>query len=471
MLQKVLTKYWLSIHVGLLLLFSFLLLFHEERSNGVMLLWGALLVFETFLLLPSVRRGETLEDARTRGLHRLARDPLVYIGIALSVIGIVRWLNSGCELMYLTDAKVWRFADPPSDWLPFSIEPKAALYELCVSVAMIICCLMVRNGIGHSGRQKLFHFLPMVASVFAVHAVIDSEFGVEPYATGALKSGACNAGSFFVLWLLVGWGALLDFMRDADRRTGIVFTCLIPGNLLGFLYFTEPVSMALYAIPILGVAIYGSFYLKAQQASKINRARYLLYLFLVICAVTGMTVLVSPKQVVSQKLRSFSAPVKLIEQLVDDRDTRSQMVWKIWAEKPWTGFGPDGFMHHLGFYLQEKEWTLFEADKRFVRNDPLQFLCAKGIIGTGVVLAAVLALLIPIGYRLRLVLGKNMGKKEKATTHVGFLHLPPQVLAGLVVCLFCFLEGLIASPFQSGTFLTSWFFIMALIPGFLPVNR
>ena len=90
-MQKVLTKYWLTIHVGLMLFCPWFYLAQPRVQGFTPLLWLSLIAIEVAVLLPSVRRGETFLDARMRVIRATVKDAFFYIGLAVLVFATVQW--------------------------------------------------------------------------------------------------------------------------------------------------------------------------------------------------------------------------------------------------------------------------------------------------------------------------------------------------------------------------------------------
>ena len=150
------------------------------------------------------------------------------------------------------------------------------------------------------------------------------------------------------------------------------------------------------------------------------------------------------------------------------KNMRTAAALGIWQAHPWMGVGADGFRHFAGLAIAGKDWGLMKADPACVYNDCLQFLCEFGVLGSGVLLAAVLALMIPICYRARIAWGYNAHDGNEGRHFL--MRISPIVLTGVLATFVCFLESWIANPFRFPSLLLSWVCVMAVLPAFLPTR-
>ena len=109
-----------------------------------------------------------------------------------------------------------------------------------------------------------------------------------------------------------------------------------------------------------------------------------------------------------------------------------------------------------------------KTDPSCVFNDCLQFLCEFGVLGAGLLLAAVITLMVPICYRARIA-WEHEAQDENAG-RIFLLRISPIVMTGVLATLVCFLESWIANPFRSHSLLLSWVCVMAVLPAFLPAR-
>ena len=185
-------------------------------------------------------------------------------------------------------------------------------------------------------------------------------------------------------------------------------------------------------------------------------------------ALVGLLVYVFPGNPVVVKIKAAIPVTEYWNTLSALKNMRTAAALGIWQAHPWMGVGADGFRHFAGLAIAGKDWGLMKADPACVYNDCLQFLCEFGVLGSGVLLAAVLALMIPICYRARIAWGYNAHDGNEGRHFL--MRISPIVLTGVLATFVCFLESWIANPFRFPSLLLSWVCVMAVLPAFLPTR-
>ena len=466
-MQAVLTKYWLAIHVALLLFASWASLFLSRASVFVFLLWMSLMAVEALVLLPTVRKSETLADARLRVGQTIVRDPFFYLGLSVVGIVVVQWLNSGCSLVYLPDGDVWQRKPPAIPWAPFSVEPGDALRYVSIFSASFLGGLILRHSVGKAGKRALLTVASIFSGILACYMVWQACLGRVPYAGLALNPGASAYGSFFGFWLLLGMGAYLETLARGQRVAKAFFVFGFIGNLAGMLFFSSAIELVLYLVVTLLFLVYWLAYVRTF-ATKAMQVLFFLVVLATVASVVVSVVFMFPGNPVITKLRSLAEFGQAWADMSGARGIRVSAAIKIWKEHLWVGVGANGFFHFVGTAVEGKAWGLIKNDPDFVYNDGLQALCEFGVLGASLLGAGVVTLLVPVCYRMRLVWMQGGGEKKGGTSFL--LRLSPFVGAGLCATILCFFESWVSNPFRSPGLLTSWVFVMATLPSFLPVN-
>jgi hypothetical protein len=472
MIQKFLTKYWLSFHVLALFVAISLVIFGVAREGAAYIFWLALFAIEALVVLPTVFKSETLLDARSRVLRSLEDDAFTYVGLILVGLVCIQWLNSGCTLVYFPDADVWKYSMPHLEWLPYSIEPRPALALLSVVVALFAGVLVIRNGLGKNGRRFFLEAGTIIGGVIAAFCVFKSHVGVEPYAGWAQQPGVCNLGAFFAFWFLIASGRDLDFPKASP--SGAIFRGMLwwvfafAGNLIGILHFSTPIGVLVYSGVGVLVIIYRVVMLVLQRVSIGKRFRFVLGILLSLALIAGAIIFLVPSSPVKEKMTKVS-DASLWADFTASRQLRTTAAMKIWEAAPWTGVGPQGFSYYLGTVIEDQDWKLTKADRRYVWNDALQFLCEWGVIGSGLLLAIVIILLIPLFIRLKNLFSRHL--RDAETKGDLFLSLDSYLVPGLVAIVTLLVYGYFSSLFQYSVTFLSWFFVLALLPGLLPSHN
>lgn len=467
MIQKFLTKYGLVVHVACACVFPVFFITRPASDGMVPLLWLSLLIFEFMFMLPAVRSGETLADSRYRVSRKLLWDPLFYVGASLILLVLAQWLNSGCKLVYLTDADVWQMSKPSLAWLPFSVEPHAALNRMSVFIACWAVALALRDAMSKSSKRLLLQIMSVASGCFAVYAVAKASAGVEPFAGLARGEGMSALGAFCGFWLLVSMGVFAEALARGQRACITIFLLGVAGNLAGMLFFANVLTLGIYA----ALAVLTIFYCLLYLAPHVPR-HTLLKLFMASVFVMATTVFVLaylwPENPVAHKISSALPVDEYAVEFFATKTVRSQAAVAIWEDYPWAGVGADGFGHFVGLVIIPKDWPHFMKDKAMVYNDWLQFLCEYGVLGCGLLLAAAIMLVVPVCYRARLAL--LFGTHDENDGRVYLLRISPIVVCGVLALLICLLESFITSPLRSPGFLLSWTCVMASLSAFLPTQ-
>ncbi len=468
-MQKVLTKYWLTVHVGLLVVAVGCWVFGVQIKVPLPIIWLSVLAAEAMVLLPSVRRGETLADSRLRVAQALVWDPSLYLGFALFACAVFQCANGNSVLTYMPESDTWQFSAPAVGWLPSGVDGAASRSAAALFAACCVGVTALRQAAGREGKRFLIQTLAAWSGAVALYKVWLAVNGVEPAAALAWVPGAANAGSFFGFWLVLGMGAFVDALARQQRGVELLYACAFVGNLVGLLFFAEGFTILLFAGAGLLLLLYWTFYLSGEVTKSVQLRLWLLTFFVVACMAAGAAV-VFKSNPIEKKVGEAVQSAEYWSELLESKRARSDAALNIWQQYPWVGVGANGFQHYVGTVVSGKDWARFKRDQACTRNDALQFLCEYGGVGLGLILAWVVTLLVPILYRLRLA----WTSRHDAVDHDSRLFLfklPPLVVVGLMATVLTFTEGMFGNPLRMPTLFLSVLLVMASLPSFLPSKR
>lgn len=460
MLQRLVTKYWLTIHLILLLLSSWVGIFSGQNRMGMLSLWLAVFAVQMLILTPALKRGETLREGRGRALSLLFKDPVLYIGSALILFTGLQWFNGGSKLVYHVAAKMWRYAAPPVSGLPYSIDTAIAEHHVVLMFALVVLALCLRVGLGRSSR--IFFLLVMSASsgVLALSSFGFALTGDLFYKSCALAPTAVSSGVFFCFWMFVGIGVFLDAMGNSHEWPWLAYFASVLANLVGVLYFASELVLLAASAGLLIIMIYSLFYVHAIGLRGLASFRFIFLFLLGISICIGIVGWVPAQQPLLAKVANVSSFDSRFNSLMSSKTFRDQLVLKIWDESPWTGVGPGGYSKHMGFYLQDVDWQHVHPDTDLVLNDAIQFFCENGIIGSIFLLAVIIAFISPLFYHVRMLWLQTVHAQS-----IFLADLSPVIVAGSIGALLCIGLSCFASPFQSSGLFLSWFSVLAALPG------
>jgi hypothetical protein len=469
MIQKFLTKYWLAFQVIVLFVAVSMSIFKTEITGSVYLFWLSLFAVEALLLLPTVFKEETIIEARKRVFRSLESDLFTYVGLILAGIVGIQWLNSGCSLVYLPDVDVWKFSSPPVEWLPYSVQPLPSLTLLSMVVSLFAAGLVVRIGLGKSGKRFFLDSATIISGMMAAYAVFQSLSGVAPYTIWASQPSACNPGTFFAFWFLMSLGWNLGFSQSKFEPVKAVLWWIFAfgGNLFGFLQFSSAAGLVVYTVIGALLLIYRISMLFFQPVEASKRVYFVMGVLLVFALVSYSIAFLVPKSPILPRARVL-AEASAIDQMTASRLFRMNAAFKIWEGAPWTGVGANGFSQYLGTVIEPGDWKQTKGDKQFVWNDGFQFLCEWGVIGAGVLAAMIITLFIPLFVKARAIFTAH---DRKFSAWDVFLKFDDYSVPSVVVIVLFLVDGWFSSPFQSPAVLMSWFCVLAVLPGLLPSKR
>ena len=225
-------------------------------------------------------------------------------------------------------------------------------------------------------------------------------FAVTALAAGG---GLTSVGTFFGFWLMLGIGLFIEARARDSHTPRLLFLLAGGGNLLGMLFFASPLMVVVFSVFSVILLLYGAIYLAPLVSKSVQLKLFVGTLFCV-GGIAVSLVYLFPQNPVSAKLGSVWPVDAYWDALSARNSVRAEAAVTVWQQHPWTGVGADGFYHYVALAVKQEQWGLVEQDRALALSDGTQFLCEYGVFGAGLLLAAVIALLIPLCYRARLLL-------------------------------------------------------------------
>ena len=252
MILKVISKYGLAAHLGLLAALPVAFaLFLDADTLGRVLLWWSLFVVVWVMFDPSIRIGEHSADARRRVLVSVIRDPAFYIFLFVALFAVIRWFNSGIALWYDAEQGVWAVKDAAATILPAS-TPDAGFLPMSTAIALCVVIVGMRHALGLSARI----FCGLTASVFAgLGGLVASVYacrGTIPALAQAAKADFTNTpfvGTAFGMLLIfsITMGAAAECRKWPFAR--LPYVLAVAGTSSGLVFFAPPAAAAI-SIPV-----------------------------------------------------------------------------------------------------------------------------------------------------------------------------------------------------------------------------
>ena len=437
-----------------------------------------LLIMSALVALPPMRTSETLPETRRRVWRGILRDPLLYIGLALTALLALQWLNGGRELVLNPVTGKSFFAPAPWPRLPFSIDPKDSIQQLYWFPPVSLALLAVRHGVTRAGKRRLLLYLVWGGALLSSFGWLQafsgtkSLFWLTPLPAHFFASfGYDNhAGAFFTLLFAVSGGLWFQMVMDPENRHGANFQ-LIPValNFAGAMGSTSRAAMVLSLIILAGGGIAA---LLAAWTRLLVGTRFKVVSY----AVLATVLLIGAWRVFPSTMRHELDTVRagtFYDETIGGRIIQYRSAWAMTKDHPFVGVGGWGYRQFVHDYVTPAELQKMVEGKgqANVHNDMLQFLAEHGIVGFGLMLAAVAVLVTPIlrgAWRLA-----NTTQELEDWTHPYFpplLRVPAVIYAVLLGTSATVIHSMIDLPFRSPAILMTWCLLLACAPAFLPTQ-
>ncbi len=413
-------------------------------------------------------------EGRGAAWHAFRRDPVFYLGLAFLGYLALQWLNTGRTQYFDVGYQRWTYTDPPWPGWPSSFARAEAAQMLAWFFPAWVIAVAIRT------RMMDRHVLRRLLMVVACNAGALAIFGLAQFASGtqsiywlqplnghffASFAYGNHAAPFFVLAGGLAAGLLYREIFDTRSPHGdspsalrlrhpwrvvilvpTMMLCLIGAN-MGFSR-TGVILAGLLGIFVAGYGWRRGWAL-LQPAGRLNFAALSLAVIgWLYFAVAGF----GEKGIRSEFTLRPAVPDALhtlwdrVDLELGGRPAYVRAALAIWREHPWFGVGGWGYKYLVASHVPQSRWAALE--KRGWANvhaDLLQFLAEFGVVGTGLLLAA-------LGAMIREVLAVHQCR------HNAFCVMGAASL--VLTILFSFID----IPFRCPAILYIWVALLAAMP-------
>lgn len=381
-MQKLIAKYGLAAHLALLAVAPlFLFPFCSPERIATVQLWLSLYAFVWTLLSPSVRHRELPHQARYRVTRSVARDPLFWTLIALSIISGVRALNQGVALAYDAENMTWKIADAALSFWPASAG-SAGYPSFVAVVTLLVLLTAVRHALGRSARYAVFLLSSILAGLAACIALMAYHYEL-PSVRAAVQCGLTlmsYVGLAFAIHFLGSIVALTAAFERKWNRIMPFFALAIGGTAAGAFAFSPVRVIALGLLAGVLVLAYAFAYAR-QVLRTAGEFRYLV-VFVLSLVLGGLLVYaILPSSEVAVRLQVLVDRVFWDEGFLKLRGILSDIAQKAWMGSPWFGTGIGSFSLDIRFHALASDWSVIPHGTATVPNGFLFLLAERGIIG------------------------------------------------------------------------------------------
>ena len=466
--------------------------------------WLTVLMLEVSMAFPQRHHDETIFDARDRVWSALKGDPFVWTSLAFILLLAVPFANKA--LCVNCDAGlIAAGADsaPPVPFLPFCVNRAEHFNVFMWFAAALSAAVVVRHCLTQGGKRLVLSLI--VWNGFALAALGFLQNALD--APGPLWNGETGiprirgiqdrmgdffstfgysnmAGSYFVLL----FGIAVALWRDVSRRTQQEYEVKDISNAAGrppntfwrSNYYLIPTAVffysALYSMSRTAIffasacaiiyTVHAFMTHLSRLRTKLEKVRAFTIGIFVICILAFVATVFIPEKAVKEV--STLTAVKTLDRVSGREDKIKRIATEVWQENMIFGCGGWGFKHFSSRKLPKKQ--LYIVGGINVHNDYLQFLVEHGIVGFGLLVAAVMMLFWPIGraWGGLLKMTKFMKKRDLPAKPVAIFVLPAPAFCILIAEICVLIHAFGDCPFRSPAIMTLFLVSLAAIPGFLP---
>lgn len=412
---------------AMLIVLLSLLVFPTWRRGGTIreyitpYLGIAVIAFFIFLLTPYLRRtshrhGCSLVEERIKGI---LRDPIFYIGVLFLLLLYIQWLNSGKVYILEDKAREVMFSPPHIDWLPGAVNTLKSRDMLVWFFPVFTALSIVRHGFLKTRMIiVVFWFMILNAAFLAILGLIapvllkkqlmwlNSIFILPHHLKSSFSTfGYSNhAASFFLLHLGLTCGLYFYYYSNRKQQRRIMLKTGILLMIILLLFYALHRSHSSYGMifswMIMAFFVFYRMYLPIRE----NRDRkvkpgFIAIVVILLLLVGSFGLYLTAKGDIHSELSTMNKPWEYIKTQLDVRFWYISSAVDIWRHNPIFGIGGGGFGEYLLYYYRPsgKKYTRIHAlGKANVHNDFVQFLCEFGIIGVGLLTAAMVVLAMGI---------------------------------------------------------------------------
>lgn len=488
--------------------------------------WITALLLEVMVCFPQHHDGETTYEARERVWESMRRDPIVWMSLAFILLLLIPFVNTGlCPICDYPAIQAGQNPNPIIPFIPFCVNRAEHLAVVMWFVPTLMAVVATKHALLKRGKRMLLELVVWNGVALGVIGALQQMTGAE----GPLWFEACKqkayffstfgyanmAGDYFTtlfgisiaLWRwkleeaevdresLAGSASASNNARSADaasagahrhhrhhhgisgpKKASMFWKrhyFLIPA----FIFFccamdtlSRAAIMLITAMAlILALHSFICFFAKMKKAQRVRAALLSLFVLLSI-AISAMMFM--PKDI--QREVDTIDTVGVLDRVTGKAQYHTRVATEIWKDNFLFGVGGKGYKHFCVQYMTDKELRNIQIFGGVnVHNDYLQFLTEHGLVGFGLLVAIVVALLWPLGSIWRLLVDsvRFVPTKDQPPQPVQIFVIPAPVFCILMTALATFIHGFADCPLRSPAILSLFFVSLACIDGFLPHLR
>lgn len=373
-----------------------------------------------FSLLIAILAARVLRPPHAR---RLARDPLMWIGVTFFCLLAVQTLNAGRYLYFNPSTAQWTYTAPPVPYLPWSFDRAESVQMFYWFAPPWILALMFRHVPDAAGlARRVLGFLVLNGTVLGLFGLVQQVSGSDSvYRFSESGPGAYYASFGYrnhaVAYLLPILALSLGYLGYLIRRRAFMADTRAPwaiwpaagAALLIFIAIHPALSRAAILLAwTLVLAFIAGMLVRRNATNSVFRRRA--PAVVVMALVLGMAAIwIAIFGGTSLARRFTESPPDLLVRNIETREWMWSAALRMWMDHPFWGVGGWGYRHLLPFYTEGAGLLeIHLPGKANAHNDALQFLAEFGTVGFGLLLAAAWVLAVSFAEAWRRAWGRPL---------------------------------------------------------------
>ena len=440
--------------------------------------WLIALAFEVALCFPQRREGESTSHARKRVWQAMREDSLTWVIVAFLALLTIPFVNVG----KIPEIKV----------LPFCANTLAHYNVLLWFASALSAALLAKHCLTRSGKRTLVEMivwngvamatLGFVQLVAAAPGPLWSDL-VKNHGHFFSTFGYPNmAGSYFTMLFCLSiaqWRNRLEDIRHNLEGTNAAKR--LPKHKLFWMkhylliaafvnFFAALNTLSRAAIILVSVSAVILFahtgVIALSRMKKVDRVKAGAFWSLAILLIAVAATMFMPDGV-HREIQTVNSR-EALDRVTGRGESHTIVATQIWREHLLFGCGGWGY----GIFCVDKQppRTYWAPGSANVHNDHLQFLVEHGLVGYGLLVAAVVLLMIPV-VKSWITLAKGtrfLTAKHQPPPPQSFFVFPGAAFSMFIAALVPVVHAFGDCPLRSSAVLTLFYVTLACIPGYLP---
>ena len=369
------------------------------------------------------------------------RDPLFFLGIAGLLFITCQALNGPRAVGYDATAIVWRAGPPPLAGLPSCFDRAEAFQAFFWLLPAWAAVLAIRHGLTRRGRLRLLHVLAALSTLLAVFCLLQYAWGDEWKLWGQAVTAdhygifaySGFAAAFFSIMFLISGGLLITALAEdgSKWRLRMLYAAVVL-NMVAAAFTLEHAALLLVAVGGLAGIVYAGVYLK-HRLPQVKQLKYMAVLLLTLGGLAFLHFVAYPENALHARSKRSNRTGRN-SGWFGERQVLCDAARRIFKAYPAYGTATWGFRHEVGRFLTDADWERIVSGTQHPITcfcDPRQFLCELGLVGSGMLLLAIVLLLIPVCRRIH----RLMRATDASLAESRLQRIPPVAVTGLAALL------------------------------------